>query len=89
MSIMLACLNARGLRDWDKAARLFRDLLSFGVDVTTIEETQFVCETDACVLSSEFVVHSGYGDQRDKGVFLLVKRTLGTKMDVSMSMRCS
>lgn len=85
---MLACLNARGLRDWGKTSRLLRDLMSFGMDVAAIEVMQFVCEADACVLSSEFVVYSGYGGQRDKCVSLLVKRTLGTKMDVSMLMRC-
>lgn len=39
----IASLNVKGLRDRRKAARLRRDLLSFGVDVAAIEETHFVC----------------------------------------------
>lgn len=58
MFIKLACLNARGLKDQNKATRLLCDLLSFGVDVVAIEETHFVCDVDACVLSSNFVVVS-------------------------------
>lgn len=51
MPIKLVSLNVRGLRDWSKAARLLRDLLSFGV--AAIQETHFVCDIDACVLSSD------------------------------------
>lgn len=72
----LASLNARGSRDQGKAACLLCDLLSFGVDVAMIQETHFVCNIDACVFSSDFVINSAYGNQLDRGVSLLVKCSL-------------
>lgn len=50
MSIEIAKLNAKGFTERCLAARLLRDLLSFGVIVTAILETHFVCEFDARVL---------------------------------------
>ena len=82
MSIKLASLNARGLRDLGKTARLLRDLLSFGVDVATIQETHFVCEADSRVLSNDFVVYSAYGNRQARGVSLLVKRSLDASVDL-------
>lgn len=48
------------LRDRIKDIRLPRDLLPFGVDVNVSEyqETHFVCNVDARVLSSNFVLYS-------------------------------
>lgn len=62
MSIKLACLNARDLRDRAKAARLLRYLLSFGRDVAVIEVMHF-CEADAGVLSSDCVIDLSCGEQ--------------------------
>lgn len=56
----LACLNAKGLRDQSKAVRLLRELLSPGVDLTAIQETHFICDVDARVQPSDFVVYSAY-----------------------------
>lgn len=39
MFIKLANLKVRGLKDREKAARLFCDLGSFGVDLVAIQET--------------------------------------------------
>lgn len=64
MSIKLAWLNARGLRDRANPARLLRYLLSFGGDVAVIEVMHFR-EADASVLSSDFVIYSSYGEQWD------------------------
>lgn len=68
MTIKLASLNVRGLRDRSKAVGLLCDLLSFGVDVAVIQETNFVCDVDAHVLSSNFVVYSAYRDQLARSV---------------------
>lgn len=62
MSIKPACFNENGLRDQSKAAHLSRDLFLFGVNVAAIKETPFVCNVDACMLPSDFVVYSEYGD---------------------------
>lgn len=51
MAIKFASLNPRGLRDRGKATCMLGDLLSFEVDVTAIQLTQFVCDVDAPVLS--------------------------------------
>lgn len=58
MSLKIAGLNARGLRDRSKAVRLLRDLLSFSVDVAAIQEKHFTCVVDARVLSIEYVNHA-------------------------------
>lgn len=62
MSIKLASLNVRGLKDSDKLS-VCCVILSFEVDVTEIQETHFVCDVGACMLSSDFVVYSAYGNK--------------------------
>lgn len=62
MSIKLVSFNVRGLRDRRKAAHLFCDLLSFGVCLAVIRETHIVCNVDAHVLASDFVVYSVYAE---------------------------
>lgn len=69
MTIKLAKLNVRCFRDRIKAVRLLLDVFSLGVGVTSIKETQFVCDVDACLLSKEFAVYSSYGDQLSRVVF--------------------
>ena len=82
MSLNLASLNARGMRDRSHASRVLRDLLSLNVDVAAIEETHFVCEADERVLSGDYVVFSAYGDRLARGVSLLVKRSLDAVVDI-------
>lgn len=43
------------------AARMLRDLLSVGVDVAAIQKENTVCEVDARVQFSDFIVYSGKG----------------------------
>lgn len=81
MSIKLVCFNAKGLRGQSKAAFLLCDLLSFGVDMGVTEMPNFVCNVDACVLSNDFV-YSAYGNRQARGISLLVKRNLGTRVDL-------
>lgn len=61
ISIKIASFNANGLGDHVKAVCLLRGLLSFGVGITAIQETYFVCNVDTCVLSNDFSVYSAYG----------------------------
>lgn len=82
MALNIANLNARGLRDRSKAARLFRDPFSFWIDVDAIEETHFVCEIDDRVLSSDFVFYSACRYVLTRSVFFLVKGTLVTSVDL-------
>lgn len=69
-------VNMKCLRDRGKATCLLRDLLSFGVNVAAIQETHFVCDVDACVLASDFLVYAAYGDRHASGVSLIVSRPL-------------
>lgn len=45
-------------------------------------ETHFVCDVEACVLSSDFVFYSSYGDDLVNGVSLLVKPSLYERVDL-------
>lgn len=56
--------------------------MSFGIDVAVIQKTHFVCDIDAHVLSSDFVVYSAYGDQLARSVSWLVKCSLGVRVDL-------
>ena len=58
MSLNLACLNVRGLKDPNKCVHLLGELLKFYVDVTTVQETHFIY----AVLENDFVVLSAFGD---------------------------
>lgn len=44
-----------------------------------IQETHFICNDNACALSSDFVA---YGDQLARSVSLLLKHTLRVKVDL-------
>lgn len=55
--------------------------MSIGVDVTTIQETHFVCDINAHVLSSNFVIYSAYMDQLASSVSLLVKHSLDVNVN--------
>lgn len=62
MANKLPYLNARGLRDLSKEARLLRDLLSFGVDVAGIQETPFARSMRVCFLETLLSIqHKGTG----------------------------
>lgn len=52
MSIKLASLNARDLRDQGKVARLLHDCLSFEMDAVTIQETHIAKSMLVCYLAT-------------------------------------
>ena len=78
----LATLNARGLRNSGDAARVLGDLRDLEVDIAALQETHFICRSDEHVFDSDYVVVSSYGDYLSRGVSLLVKRSLGARIDV-------
>lgn len=53
MAIKLPCLNARSLRDLDMTFHLLLGLFNFGVDVSAIHESHFVCDMEGQVLPSD------------------------------------
>ena len=82
MTLNLATLNVRGLRDSSKCARLLAELRHLVVDVAAVQETHFTCGADCRVLESDFNVFSGYGSGTSAGVSLLVGRSLDADVDV-------
>ena len=58
MSLNVATLNARGLRDSSKCARLLRELSNLSVGVGAVQETHFTCAVNCRVLEKVFVVLS-------------------------------
>ena len=82
MTLNLATLNVRGLRDSSKYARLLGELKYLGVDVAEVQETHFTCGADCRTLESDFNVFSAYGSRTSIGVSLLVGRNLDADVDV-------
>ena len=78
----LVTLNPRGLRNSGSAARVLGDLRDLEVDIAALQETHFICRSDEHVFDSDYVVVSSYGDYLSRGVSLLVKRSLGARIDV-------
>ena len=76
MSLNLASLNARGLRDSSRANFAAANLENLGVDVATVQETHFESYLDEYVLRGKWEVHSAYGRPNSRGVSLLVKQSL-------------
>ena len=82
MTLNLASLNVRGLRDSSKCARLLGELRNLCVDVGAVQENHFTCGADCRVLESDFNVFSAYGSSTSAGVSLLVGRSLDADVDV-------
>ena len=78
MTLNIASLNVRGLRDRSKCARLLGELSNIWVNVAAVQETHFTCAADCRVLESDFVVFSAFGSSCSAGVTLLVGRSLDT-----------
>ena len=82
MSLNLATLNARGLRDPSKCARLFGELLNLCVNVAAVQETHFTFAADCWVLENDFVVFSAYGSRSSAETSLLIERSLDADVNV-------
>ena len=79
MTLYLASLNVRGLRDSSKCTRLLGELKTFGVDVAAVQDTHFTCGADCRVLESDFIVFSAYSSRTSAGVSLLVVADVAVK----------
>ena len=79
MTLNLATLNVRGLRDSSKCARLLAELKNLSV---AVQETHLICATDCRMPENNFNVFSAYGNHSSVGVFLLVVRSLDADVDV-------
>ena len=76
MTLNLATLNVRRLRDSSKCARLLAELKNFKVDIAAVKDTHFICAVDCRVQENDFNVFSAYG------VSLLVGRSLDADVNV-------
>ena len=74
MTLNLATLNLRGLRDSSKCTCLLAELKNLRINVTA--ETRFLCAADYRVLENDFNVFSAYGSRSSAGVSLLVGLSL-------------
>ena len=70
MTLDLAMLNVRGLRESSKCARLLAELKNLSVHVAAVQETDFICAVDSWVLENYFNVFSVYGRHTSIGVSL-------------------
>ena len=82
MSLNLATLNARGLRDPSKYVRLLGELSDLSVNAAAVQETHFICDADCWVLERDFVVFSAYGRCSGAGVSLLVGCSLNADVNI-------
>ena len=82
MTLNLATLNVRGLRDSSKCAHLLAELKNLRIHVAAVQETHFICAADSRVLENDFNVFSAYGSRSSAGVSLLVERSLDADVDV-------
>ena len=76
MTLNLANLNVRGLKDSSMSVRLLGELSNLSVDVVAVQETHFTCVGDCRVLEDDFVVFSEVSRRCSDGVSLLVERRL-------------
>ena len=72
MTLNVASLNVRRLRDPSKCARLLGEFSNFCVNVAAMQETHFTYTEDCRVLEGDFVVFSAFGSCCIAEVSLLV-----------------
>ena len=82
ISLNLATLNARGLRDPSKCAHLIGELSNLCINVAAVQETHFIYAADCRVLENDFGVFSAYGSRSNAGVSLLVECSLDADVSV-------
>ena len=76
MTLNVASLNVRGLRDPSKCARLLSELSNLFGNVAAVQGTHFTCTENCRVLGDDFVVFPAFGSHCSAGVSLLVGRCL-------------
>ena len=76
MTLNLATLNVRGLRDPSKCMHLLGELKNLRVDVAAVQKTHFICDANCRVLESDLDVFTAYSSCTSAGVSLLVGRSV-------------
>ena len=72
MTLNVAILKVRGLRDPSKCAHLLGELSNLCVNVAAVQETHYIFAEDCRVPESNFVVFSAFGSHCSTVVSLLV-----------------
>ena len=72
MTLNIASLKVRGLRDRSKCACLLGELENLRVNVSAVQETHLIGAADCRVMQSDFVVFSAFSSRCSAGVSLLV-----------------
>ena len=76
MTLILATLNSKGLRDPSKCVCLLGELTNLSVNVIAVQKTYFTCAADCRVLEDDYVIFSGFGSRSSVGFSLLIGRYL-------------
>ena len=82
MTLNLATLNARGLRDPTKCSRLLGELSNPSVDFAAVQEIHFTCDVDCQVLEDDYVVLSAHGSRSSVRISLLIGRSLNADVNL-------
>ena len=85
MTLNVASLNMRGLRDPSKCAHLLGELSNFCVDIAAVQETHFTCAEDCQVLEGDFVVFSAFASCCSTEVSQLVGRSLNAFVNLVLA----
>ena len=85
MSLNLAALKARGLRDPSKCAHLLGELSNFSVNVASVQETHFTCTADCQVLEDDYFTLLAFGSCSSIGVSLLIGRCLNADVKLVLA----
>ena len=85
MALNLATLNARGLRNPSKCARLLGELLNLSVNVTAVQETHFTCAADCRVLEGNYVILSAFGKHSSVGISQLIGCGLNADVNIVLA----
>ena len=70
------------MKDPNKCARSLGELSNLDVDITTVQESYFICAADGWVLENDFVVLSAFSGRCSAGVSLLVGRSLDADVNL-------
>ena len=82
ISLNLATLNARGLRDPSKCVHLLVELSNLSVNVASVQETRFTYAADCRALEKDFIIFSAHDRRSSAGVSLQIRRDLDADVNV-------
>ena len=85
MTLNLAALNVRGLRDLSKHARLLSELSNLSGNVAAEQEIHFTCTVYCRVMENDYVVLSAYDSCSSIGVTLLIGHSLNADVNLLLA----